>query len=293
MKSYKEIAEDVFKRRDEYFAAKKTKRSVWLKNISIALSCCVLVIAGIGILKSSRLRSNPSDQDSSRIVVDGIISPEIEDNTDKKNPVSTTKDSDIVTTLADVTATTGKNDSSYMSTTVVSTGNQTSEGNNASSSAYTSFTETTAASETSVTTTDAHTTSVSETTSFSETTSIVTLSSTTESVIPTSTTTTTTTTTTATTTTITTSTIYPITTTIGISRSMDMFSGKSSDTDYGRITSEIPLKKIFSEICLKFNEKRSVLSFKDAEPPDKKINMPFYYGHIRVRSRKKRVIYLL
>lgn len=84
MKSYKEIAEDVFKRRDEYFAAKKTKRSVWLKNISIALSCCVLVIAGIGILKSSRLRSNPSDQDSSRIVVDGIISPEIEDNTDKK-----------------------------------------------------------------------------------------------------------------------------------------------------------------------------------------------------------------
>lgn len=286
MKSYKEIAEDVFKRRDEYFAAKKTKRSVWLKNISIALSCCVLVIAGIGILKSSRLRSNPSDQDSSRIVVDGIISPEIEDNTDKKNPVSTIKDSDIVTTLADVTATTKKNDSSHMSTTVVSTGNQTS------SSADTSFTETTAVSETSVTTTDVHTTSVSETTSFSETTSIVTLSSTTESVIPTSTTTTTTTAT-ATTTTITTSTIYPITTTIGISRNMGMFSGKSSDTDYGRITSEIPLKKIFSEICLKFNEKRSVLSFKDAEPPDKKINMPFYYGHIRVRSRKKRVIYLL
>ena len=64
MRDYNKIADRVFRRRDEYLAEKKRKRAIYIKSASVALSCCIMIMLGIGIWKTDLLsRIAPKDDD--------------------------------------------------------------------------------------------------------------------------------------------------------------------------------------------------------------------------------------
>ena len=64
MRDYNKIADRVFRRRDEYLAEKKRKRALYIKSASVALSCCIMIMLGIGIWKTDLLsRIAPKDDD--------------------------------------------------------------------------------------------------------------------------------------------------------------------------------------------------------------------------------------
>lgn len=56
MKSYKEVAESVFERRDRYIAEKKRKRAVIRKTATVGLSFCIVVLAGVGLWNNEEIR---------------------------------------------------------------------------------------------------------------------------------------------------------------------------------------------------------------------------------------------
>ncbi len=69
MKSYELVAEDIFRRRDEYFEKqKKIKRAV-LGAVTPVVCCCVVLIAGIGVWKTAA-PSKPSDNTDESGIVD-------------------------------------------------------------------------------------------------------------------------------------------------------------------------------------------------------------------------------
>ena len=43
MKDYKEVANSVFQRREEYLKEKDRKKSIFIKRSAIAMSCCVML----------------------------------------------------------------------------------------------------------------------------------------------------------------------------------------------------------------------------------------------------------
>lgn len=55
MKDYKAIADSVLRRRDEYLEKKKKKRVILIRRASIALSCCLVILAGFGIWRMDLL----------------------------------------------------------------------------------------------------------------------------------------------------------------------------------------------------------------------------------------------
>lgn len=69
MKSYEEIANSVFKRRDEFFAEKKRKRAAAIKWTSAAVSFCLVAMIGIGIWQSDSLRSAAPTPDDDRFIL--------------------------------------------------------------------------------------------------------------------------------------------------------------------------------------------------------------------------------
>ncbi|MCR4795448.1 MAG: hypothetical protein K5898_09835 [Ruminococcus sp.] len=56
MKDYKEIANSIFQRREEYLKEKKRKKALFIRNATIALSCCIMIAVGIGIWNIDMLR---------------------------------------------------------------------------------------------------------------------------------------------------------------------------------------------------------------------------------------------
>jgi len=66
MKDYNEIANRVFQRRDEYLEQKRRKKAIFFRRVSIAFSCCIMLLIGVGIWQSDMLKKiEPSpDTDS-------------------------------------------------------------------------------------------------------------------------------------------------------------------------------------------------------------------------------------
>ncbi|NLT10026.1 MAG: hypothetical protein GXY08_11055 [Ruminococcus sp.] len=62
MKDYKEVAESVFRMRDRYLEDKKRKKALVIKRMSVALSCCIVLLVGYGIWNSEILRSVMPDK---------------------------------------------------------------------------------------------------------------------------------------------------------------------------------------------------------------------------------------
>lgn len=93
MKSYKEVAERVFERRDRYLAEKKRKRAVMLKRASVGLSFCIVLLVGFGMWTNEKIRnSSETFHDNS----DGEVIIDMEGNTSatsavKENTVTATE----------------------------------------------------------------------------------------------------------------------------------------------------------------------------------------------------------
>lgn len=71
MKDYRSIADSVLQRRDEYIEKRKKKRAAFIRRTSIALSCCLVILAGFGIWRMDLLeRIMPSQSGSDYIVTE-------------------------------------------------------------------------------------------------------------------------------------------------------------------------------------------------------------------------------
>ena len=67
MKSYKEVAESVFERRDRYFAEKKRKRTVMLRTASVGLSFCIAALLGFGIWNSDSIQNRFMKKETAKL----------------------------------------------------------------------------------------------------------------------------------------------------------------------------------------------------------------------------------
>lgn len=90
MKDYKEIANRVFQRRDEYLKEKKRKKALIFRNAAIALSCCIMIALGFGIWHMDMLRK---------------ISPDNNQFSDKEITVTTEMTSEKASAATEVTTT--------------------------------------------------------------------------------------------------------------------------------------------------------------------------------------------
>lgn len=67
MKSYEEVAQDVFKRRDEYLREKRRRRKTVGRGACVMAGLCVIVLAAAGIWQYGTADSNPADGAPSEI----------------------------------------------------------------------------------------------------------------------------------------------------------------------------------------------------------------------------------
>jgi len=123
MRDYNKIADRVFRRRDEYLEEKKRKKAVYIKRFSVALSCCIVLMLGLGIWKMDLLRR---------------IAPDDGDYHDVP-PVTTTS---VSTDIGITTETTARTTASADTTTTAAA--VTSDGSGTTSAAATSAADTTA-----------------------------------------------------------------------------------------------------------------------------------------------------
>ena len=56
MKDYNEIANRVLQRRDEYLEEKKRKKIIFYRRVTIAFSCCIMLLLGVGIWQMDFLK---------------------------------------------------------------------------------------------------------------------------------------------------------------------------------------------------------------------------------------------
>ena len=56
MKSYKEVAENVLKRRDKYLAEKKRKHTIVYRSVAVGFSFCMVVLVGVGIWNNQKIK---------------------------------------------------------------------------------------------------------------------------------------------------------------------------------------------------------------------------------------------
>ena len=105
MRDYNKIADRVFRRRDEYLEEKKRKKAVYIKRFSVALSCCIVLMLGLGIWKMDLLRRiAPDDGDyhDAPPVTTTSVSTDIGISTE--TTARTTASADTTTTFAAVTS---------------------------------------------------------------------------------------------------------------------------------------------------------------------------------------------
>lgn len=60
MKSYNEVAESVFERRENYLAEKKARTKIIKRTVSAVSCCCLVALLGFGVLHSGILEQTPS-----------------------------------------------------------------------------------------------------------------------------------------------------------------------------------------------------------------------------------------
>lgn len=70
MKSYDEIANNIFERRDEYIAKQKRKKRIIIGTVTPVLCCCIGLITSFGLWKSGFFSNNIPISDSSQNVSD-------------------------------------------------------------------------------------------------------------------------------------------------------------------------------------------------------------------------------
>ncbi|MBR2921951.1 MAG: hypothetical protein IKC10_01375 [Alphaproteobacteria bacterium] len=85
MKSYDEIANSVFERRNKYIAAQKKKKRIIVSIVVPALCCCIVIITSFGLWKSGFFSSNIPVTDNSQSMPGNS-----NDSSDKNDPSSTT-----------------------------------------------------------------------------------------------------------------------------------------------------------------------------------------------------------
>lgn len=89
MKSYEEIANNVFERRDKYIVNKKRKKRIIISIITPALCCCIVLITSFGLWKSGFFSNNIPVSESSQNTTDNSSNNSLVDN----NQNSTTDNS--------------------------------------------------------------------------------------------------------------------------------------------------------------------------------------------------------
>lgn len=80
MKSYDEIANNIFKRRDEYIAKQKKKKRITINTISVIVCCCVFSTIGFGLHKSGIFSDKIPMADSSNNSADTSYNEFFENN---------------------------------------------------------------------------------------------------------------------------------------------------------------------------------------------------------------------
>lgn len=120
MKDYKEIANNVFQRRDKYLEEKKRKKAVIFRNAAIALSCCIMIAVGIGIWNSGMLRNiKPSPNKEDYSLPQPIVTT-TEAASDNNAAVTATVEAstdNIITTAAPVTNVSAQSEANAVKTT--------------------------------------------------------------------------------------------------------------------------------------------------------------------------------
>lgn len=124
MKDYNQIADRVFRRRDEYLEEKKRKKAIFIRRTAIALSCCLIALVGFGIWRMDPFKSvSPHPEDGPYNVTAATASTAIETTaaiiTDTAEVTTYTDITD--TTAADTTAADIKTTSATVSTAAAGT----------------------------------------------------------------------------------------------------------------------------------------------------------------------------
>lgn len=83
MKSYDEIANNIFKRRDEYIAKQKKKKRIIINTVTATVCCCIVLAIGFGLRKSGSLGNNILIAESSQNSSDNSDNDFFEDNNPK------------------------------------------------------------------------------------------------------------------------------------------------------------------------------------------------------------------
>ena len=121
MKDYKEIANSIFQRREEYLKEKKRKKALIIRNATIALSCCIMIAVGIGIWNIGMLRDiRPSPDKNDYTLPSPVVTTteatEPDDTTTTETTIAVSTD-DITTTTAASSAASAQSGTSKIKTT--------------------------------------------------------------------------------------------------------------------------------------------------------------------------------
>lgn len=80
MKSYKEIANSVFERRDKHIAAQKRKKRIFISVAAPALCCCIVAITSFALWKNGIFNDNIPTVDNSQNVSDNSSTDDNQNN---------------------------------------------------------------------------------------------------------------------------------------------------------------------------------------------------------------------
>lgn len=96
MKSYDEIANNIFKRRDEHIAKQKRKKRIIINTVTPILGCYIVLITSFGLWKSGFFSNNTPISESSQNVSDNSDNDFFEDDNSSVPPNDTSsKDSSL------------------------------------------------------------------------------------------------------------------------------------------------------------------------------------------------------
>lgn len=101
MRSYKEIADRVLERRDEYLAEKKKKRAALIRGISAAAGTGLMLMVGIGLWQNSDIRKAAPSQHENQYIITEYTTEDAPDITSLDITETETVSTDIVTTVTE------------------------------------------------------------------------------------------------------------------------------------------------------------------------------------------------
>lgn len=125
MKSYEEIAESVFKRRDEYFEKKRKKRIVMIRSLTAVAGTAAMLLLGIGIWNNKDIRN---------------AAPSLHEDPYSMSELPTEETTSSITTSDDISVST-----TFYSDTTTTNSSASTPGSSTTSAAHTSPSQTTPA----------------------------------------------------------------------------------------------------------------------------------------------------